>query len=96
MIDKIRSPYIIRMTEFGVIDARFDTGSLNGADNSKMIAKSVCYPVLYKGVVNDDVGFDAVMDGVKYANESKRAGRFDPLVFEEMLPNLSAKPVVVG
>ena len=94
MTDITRAPYIIRMTNLG-IDARLDCGSMNGADNSEMFAKLLGYPILYRGVINDNEEFDAVVSAVRYANESKRNGRFNPKVLEEVLPNLTTKPAIV-
>jgi len=93
MTTEMRVPYIIRITDYG-FDCRLDFGSMDGADNSKMFAKLLGYPVLYNGVIYDSDEYDSVMDAVKYANESRRNGRFNPKVLEEILPNLKSKPGV--
>lgn len=93
-MNEMRSPYIIRMTDHG-IDTRFDPGSVNGADNSEMIAKLLGYSVLYRGVVYNDKEFELVSNGIRYANESRKVGRFNPRVLEEILPNLISRPGVV-
>jgi len=87
METQIRCPYIVRMTDFG-IDARFDCGSVDGADNSKMFADLFGYDVLYKGYVFSDNDFKLVQRGVRYANESQRNGVFNPDVLKDVLPNL--------
>lgn len=93
MNSEIRSPYIIRITDYG-FDCRLDFGSMNGADNSEKFAKLLGYPVLYRGVIYNSDEYEAVKRGVNYANKSSRFGRFNPEVLAKILPNLSSKPGV--
>lgn len=93
MSDKLRTPYVVMKTDFG-FKSGFDHGSADGANISEGFAKIFGYPVFYRGVVHDLAEFEAVADGVNYANKSFEAGRFNPRVLEEILPNLSSKPAV--